>query len=139
MAASASPYKPRKKKKGTTPPRTTNNEIALPYSKAASQSPAFPLVAFFWPARKNTSQWVILPLVLMIVGLYRWCAGLWGYSGMTRQSNPWPSANVLQAFKPLRCTAIMKPKDTGWRLPPTSRSQNGTFTTSSIGAWTTHP
>ncbi len=79
MAASAPPYKVRRKKKLPSP--TTSNEIALSDSGSDTQSPAFPLVAFLWPARKNTSQWVILPLVLMIVGLYRWCAGMWGYSG----------------------------------------------------------
>ncbi len=84
MAASASPYKGRKVKKSIPP--TTSNEIASPDSKAGAQSPAFPLVAFFWPARKNTSQWVILPLVLMIMGLFRWCAGLWGYSGYQMSS-----------------------------------------------------
>lgn len=46
-----------------------------------SQSPAFPLVAFLWPARTLTSQWVLLPLILMIIGLFRWTAGFWGYSG----------------------------------------------------------
>lgn len=79
MAANSTPYKSRKKKK--TPSATSSNEVAVTDSKASTQSPAFPLVAFFWPARKNTSQWVILPLILMIVGLYRWCAGMWGYSG----------------------------------------------------------
>lgn len=79
MTASATPNKAKKKKK--PPPATTSNEIALSDSTAGAQSPAFPLVAFFWPARKNASQWVILPLVLMVVGLYRWCVGMWGYSG----------------------------------------------------------
>lgn len=79
MAVPPSPNKSRKKKKPPSP--NTSNEIALPDSKPGAQSPAFPLVAFLWPARKNTSQWVILPLVLMIVGLYRWCTGIWGYSG----------------------------------------------------------
>jgi hypothetical protein len=27
------------------------------------------------------SQWDVLPFVLMVVGLARWSAGLWGYSG----------------------------------------------------------
>jgi hypothetical protein len=27
------------------------------------------------------SQWEVLPLILMVVGLFRWAAGLWGYSG----------------------------------------------------------
>jgi alpha-1,3-glucosyltransferase len=44
--------------------------------------PAFPLAAFLWPARGTVSQWELLPLILMAVGLFRWAAGLWGYSGM---------------------------------------------------------
>ena len=80
MASPASNTMPRKKKKHS-PQVATNNEVALAKPKAGTQSPAFPLVAFFWPARKHTSQWIILPLVLMAVGLYRWCAGMWGYSG----------------------------------------------------------
>ena len=82
MPAPPSPYKARKKKKRDSPPTTSSNELATSDKKASAQSPAFPLVAFFWPARRNTSQWVILPLVLMVVGLFRWCAGLWGYSGI---------------------------------------------------------
>ena len=80
MASPLSSNKAKKKKKAPSA-GPGKNEIALPERKASAQTPAFPLVAFFWPARKNTSQWVILPLVLMIVGLYRWCAGMWGYSG----------------------------------------------------------
>ncbi|KAF4771611.1 hypothetical protein HAV15_004365 [Penicillium sp. str.  len=45
------------------------------------QSPAFPLVSFLWAARAGVSQWLILPLVLMAVGLFRWAVSLWGYSG----------------------------------------------------------
>lgn len=70
-----------RKKNGYSPPKTSSNELARSNKKAGAQSPAFPLVAFFWPARKSTSQWLILPLVLMFVGLFRWCAGLWAYSG----------------------------------------------------------
>ena len=81
MATSGMPHKSRKKKKDPSQTMHTSNEISLPDSKASAQTPAFPLVAFFWPARNNTSQWVILPVVLMIVGLFRWCTGLWGYSG----------------------------------------------------------
>jgi len=53
-------------------------------AKTNAQRPAFPLVALFWPARKATSQWAMLPLILMAVGLFRWSAGLWGYSGQFR-------------------------------------------------------
>lgn len=81
MPAPPSTYKASKRKKRDSPPATSSNELEKSDKKAGTQSPAFPLVAFFWPARKNTSQWVILPLVLMFVGLFRWCAGFWGYSG----------------------------------------------------------
>lgn len=91
MPAPPLPYKARKKKKGDAPHTTSSNELARSEKKAGAQSPAFPLVAFFWPARKNTSQWVILPLVLMVVGLFRWCAGLWGYSG----TNGWAKLLVF--------------------------------------------
>ncbi|KAF2855399.1 glycosyltransferase family 57 protein [Plenodomus tracheiphilus IPT5] len=46
-----------------------------------ARTPAFPLVAFLWPAKGTVSQWVTIPLVLMAVGLFRWTVGLWGYSG----------------------------------------------------------
>lgn len=45
-------------------------------------SPAFPLVSFLWPARAGVSQWLVLPVVLMVVGLFRWATSLWGHSGM---------------------------------------------------------
>lgn len=77
MVAPQFPRKSRKKPNGDT----KGNEAALSDPKASAQSPAFPLVAFLWPARTNTSQWLILPLILMIVGLFRWCTGFWGYSG----------------------------------------------------------
>jgi alpha-1,3-glucosyltransferase len=44
-------------------------------------TPEFPLVAFLWPARGTTSQWIVIPIILMIVGLFRWSVGLWGHSG----------------------------------------------------------
>ena len=70
-----------KKKKKTVISSSENNDNVYIIKQDGTPIPAFPLVAFLWPARKNTSQWVVLPLVLMIVGLYRWCTGLWGYSG----------------------------------------------------------
>ena len=79
MGAPSTPHRSRKKKPATT--ATSSHETTRSDSKIKTESPAFPLVAFFWPARKNTSQWVTLPLILMTVGLYRWCTGLWGYSG----------------------------------------------------------
>lgn len=46
-----------------------------------ARTPAFPLVAFLWPAKGTVSPWVSVPLILMAVGLFRWTVGLWGYSG----------------------------------------------------------
>ncbi|KAF2786588.1 glycosyltransferase family 57 protein [Melanomma pulvis-pyrius CBS 109.77] len=51
-----------------------------------ARKPAFPLVAFLWPAKGTVSQWVTIPLILMAAGLFRWTTGLWGYSGL--QSPP---------------------------------------------------
>jgi alpha-1,3-glucosyltransferase len=75
-SASPSPHKPRRKKPG--------NGLDKPIRARADvlvRAPSFPLVSFLWPARSSSSQWEVLPLVLMVVGLFRWAAGLWGYSG----------------------------------------------------------
>lgn len=45
------------------------------------QRPSFALVAFLYPAKGTTSRWVALPVILIAVGLFRWCTGFWGYSG----------------------------------------------------------
>lgn len=78
-----SPPSPRKSRKKPTSSYTNSlkHETVTIDAKTGSSSPAFPLASFFWPARRPTSQWIILPLVLMVVGLFRWCTGLWGYSG----------------------------------------------------------
>lgn len=47
----------------------------------ATKAPAFPLVAFLWPAKGSVSTWIVLPCILMVVGLFRWATGYWGYSG----------------------------------------------------------
>ncbi|CAM1503038.1 Fc.00g078140.m01.CDS01 [Cosmosporella sp. VM-42] len=73
---SPSPHKPRRRAKN---PR--NGFDKPPRSEALVREPAFPLAAFLWPARTSSSQWEVLPLILMVVGLFRWAAGLWGYSG----------------------------------------------------------
>ncbi|KAI4136278.1 MAG: hypothetical protein LQ341_005726 [Variospora aurantia] len=75
-----SPQKPRKRRKDDTPPPKASKTV-VPKSKPRTPSPQFPLASFLWPAKKSTSQWVILPLVLMAVGLFRWTTGFWGYSG----------------------------------------------------------
>ncbi|PHH88443.1 hypothetical protein CDD83_7524 [Cordyceps sp. RAO-2017] len=77
--ASPSPHKSRRKpKKAADKPAPTTRPEAL------VRVPSFPLAAFLWPARSSSSQWEVLPLVLMVVGLFRWAAGLWGYSGFRR-------------------------------------------------------
>ncbi|KAI9838625.1 MAG: hypothetical protein M1819_004939 [Sarea resinae] len=81
---SSSPHKPRRKQKklGTSLPSSQHAHGTVVVDPATNvQKPAFPLAAFLWPARSIMSQWVVLPLVLMIVGLFRWATGLWGYSG----------------------------------------------------------
>lgn len=82
MSSTATSRKPRKKKPLSTTQRTeANADIVSIDADSHSVRPGFPLVAFLWPARGTTSPWVIVPLVLMIVGLFRWTVGLWGYSG----------------------------------------------------------
>lgn len=55
----------------------------LPTARRTSgNQPTYPLASLLWSARSSTSQWVVLPLILMVVGLFRWVTGLWGYSGM---------------------------------------------------------
>ncbi|KAN0074109.1 ALG6, ALG8 glycosyltransferase family domain containing protein [Elaphomyces granulatus] len=78
--ASPSSYRPRQKKKFPPTAPGSNNDLVLdPGTPRAA--PMFPLVSFLWAARGGTSQWLILPLILMAVGLYRWAVSLWGYSG----------------------------------------------------------
>ena len=132
MPAPPFPHKPGKTN-GNPSPTPSSNELARLDKKAASQSPAFPLVAFFWPARKSTSQWVILPLVLMIVGLFRWCAGLWGYSGTHTLFNRYSMAYDHQASRLHRCMVIMKPRGIGWRSLRSYTYQSGTSTICSTG------
>ncbi|OJD19806.1 hypothetical protein AJ78_00306 [Emergomyces pasteurianus Ep9510] len=84
MSPSASPsasHRPRKKRRllTTTAPHSNNDLVAN--ADSSKPSPAFPLVSFLWPARAGISQWVVLPLILMVVGLFRWSTSLWGYSG----------------------------------------------------------
>ncbi|KAF2724436.1 glycosyltransferase family 57 protein [Polychaeton citri CBS 116435] len=62
-------YKPRRKRKADT----QHGDV-----------PQFPLAAFLWPARGTTSTTVTIGLLLMAVGLFRWCLGFWPYSGMNK-------------------------------------------------------
>lgn len=69
-------HKPRRKLKNGD-----DNGTQLTKSETLYRAPSFPLAAFLWPARGSVSPWEGLPLILMVVGLFRWAAGLWGYSG----------------------------------------------------------
>ncbi|KAL9062995.1 MAG: hypothetical protein Q9157_008490 [Trypethelium eluteriae] len=85
MSGPNSSHKPRKKRKVDAyfgPPSGHGTILVDPATKA--QKPAFPLVAFLWPAKGTVSQWVILPLILMVAGLFRWTTGFWGYSGFQK-------------------------------------------------------
>ena len=75
--ATPAAYKPRRK--AAKKPGASDGVVAKP--EPLIRTPSFPLAAFLWPARGSVSQWEVLPLVLMAVGLFRWAAGLWGYSG----------------------------------------------------------
>ncbi|TVY73542.1 putative dolichyl pyrophosphate Man9GlcNAc2 alpha-1,3-glucosyltransferase [Lachnellula suecica] len=76
-----SPHKPRRKPKKSSNDSDVSSAAPPATSRSSSAKPAYPLAAFLWPARSSVSQWEILPLILMAVGLFRWAAGLWGYSG----------------------------------------------------------
>ncbi|KAH9902111.1 glycosyltransferase family 57 protein [Xylariomycetidae sp. FL2044] len=78
--ASPAAHKPRRKNKKTAHFDDSN----VIKSEALVRTPSFPLAAFLWPARSSLSQWEVLPLILMVVGLFRWAAGLWGYSGFQK-------------------------------------------------------
>jgi len=85
--AGPSPYKPRRKAKKTGSANASEVSSVASSTKRpqVGNRPTYPLAAFLWPAR-NVSQWEILPLILMAVGLFRWAAGLWGYSGKLKCS-----------------------------------------------------
>jgi alpha-1,3-glucosyltransferase len=76
-------YHPRKKRKGLVRSNTITDIVQVD-SDGRGINPEFPLVAFLWPARGTASQWILLPLILVIVGLCRWSVGLWGYSGFEK-------------------------------------------------------
>ena len=87
MSSTSASHRARKKKIGDPDQRSssaTANIFAVDDSGNAIR-PAFPLVAFLWPAQGTTSQLILLLLVLLAVGLFRWTVGLWGYSGRDGQ------------------------------------------------------
>ena len=75
-------HKPRKKRKGDEIVGYGGDYGVLSVDGNGKQRPAFPLVGFIWPAKSVPSQWTILPLILMAVGLFRWSTAFWDYSGM---------------------------------------------------------
>lgn len=88
--AGPSPHKPRnrgKKPAGSSQLRTSTTRSALSSSETVIKTPLFPLASLLWPARGSTSQWNVLPFILMAAGLFRWAAGLWGYSGTFGSEN----------------------------------------------------
>ena len=84
MASPQQSHKPRRRRKieeGSLA-HITHGTIDIDLN-SNTRKPAFPLVAFLWPAKGTVSQWVTLPLILMVVGLFRWTTGFWGYSGIS--------------------------------------------------------
>ncbi|KAH8426681.1 dolichyl-P-Glc:Man(9)GlcNAc(2)-PP-dolichol alpha-1,3-glucosyltransferase ALG6 [Aspergillus melleus] len=79
MAPPNPSHRPRKKRKFASSFAGSNDSLIL--ETDGKPSPAFPLVSFLWAARAGVSQWLVLPLILMAVGLFRWAVSLWGYSG----------------------------------------------------------
>ncbi|KAF3481946.1 glucosyltransferase [Arthroderma uncinatum] len=79
--SSPAAHRPRKKRRVLSGTHHGLNSDLMLSGDNNVQTPAFPLVAFFWSARSGVSQWLILPVVLMIVGLFRWGTSLWGHSG----------------------------------------------------------
>jgi alpha-1,3-glucosyltransferase len=84
---SATAHKPRRRRTIEEGSLAHVNHGTLDLDQSTNErKPAFPLVAFLWPAKGTVSQWVTIPLILMVVGLFRWTTSLWGYSGF--QSPP---------------------------------------------------
>ncbi|KAI5819175.1 glycosyl transferase [Pyronema omphalodes] len=65
----------------TTPrkKRPTRSTRSVSFSLPPLQ---FPLARLVHPLRSTTSQWLVLPVLLMIAFLFRWTVGLGSYSGM---------------------------------------------------------
>lgn len=82
------PHKPRRKVKKSN---DSDFSSTASLTRSGVTKPAYPLASLLWPARTSVSQWEILPLILMAVGLLRWAAGLWGYSGMLVQETAYAS------------------------------------------------
>ena len=136
---SPSPHKPRRKAKKPG----NEYDVVIPRTEALVRSPAFPLSGFLWPARGFTSQWELLPLILMFAGIFRWAAGLWGYSG--RLSVVFAKAAYGtdvgwhdQVSADHQCLETSKLRDTGWRSRYNCLSHSGTSTIYHGGDLTIH-
>lgn len=75
-------HRARKKRQDGLIAGSGNSELIITHPVTKNQKPAFPLVAFLLPTKAIVSQWAVLSLILMAVGLFRWSTGFWGYSGM---------------------------------------------------------
>ncbi|THX88442.1 ALG6, ALG8 glycosyltransferase [Aureobasidium pullulans] len=77
-------HRPRKKRRDDQVSGPRSNALIVTDAETKQQKPAFPLVAFLLPAKGTVSQWIVMPLILMAVGLFRWATGFWGYSGLQK-------------------------------------------------------
>ena len=130
MSTSTPSHRSRKKRVTIAAPleRTpTTADIVTVDTKSNAIKPEFPLVAFLWPARGTTSQWILIPLILIAVGLFRWSVGFWGYSGMLNESSLNALAYGPQASRNCLCTETLRLNDTGWRSPSTFPFHLGIF------------
>ena len=141
MSSAANSHTPRKKKKTLAEIQRldTNAGIVSIDEYSGAVKPAFPLVAFLWPARGTTSQWVLIPLILMIVGLFRWTVGLWGYSGTHPGTSLLYLAYKVKVLESRQCMVTSKLRDTGWSSPIICLCPCGISMTFSTGASITRP
>ncbi|KAI9798400.1 MAG: Glucosyltransferase-like protein [Piccolia ochrophora] len=79
MASSS--HKPRAKAKRSKGDSDRSHLQRGQQASAPLDPATLPLAAFLWPAKGSTSQWLVLPLVLIAAGLFRWAVSLWPYSG----------------------------------------------------------
>ncbi|KAH0073750.1 ALG6, ALG8 glycosyltransferase, partial [Aureobasidium melanogenum] len=77
-------HRPRKKRREDQISGPRSNALIVTDPETKQQKPSFPLVSFLLPAKGTVSQWVVMPLILMAVGLFRWATGFWGYSGLDK-------------------------------------------------------
>ena len=83
-------HKPRRKRRADDLPVAAYGGSVVSTAEDGTKTPTFPLVSFLWPAKGNVSQWIVLPMILIIVGLFRWTTSLWPYSGTPSPRCRWP-------------------------------------------------